>query len=114
MTADEQAARDKLLAAIAAQEQLRGSLGDAIVDTTIAALRAQLDQIQDADRSGTRRRLATVVFVDVVGSTRLLRDLDPEEAMAVMDSALQRLAGPVLSHGGRVTRFMGDGYLAVF
>jgi predicted ATPase len=31
-----------------------------------------------------------------------------------MDRALQRLAEPVVAHGGWVTRFMGDGYLAIF
>ncbi len=40
--------------------------------------------------------------------------LDPEENMVIMDAALQQLAAPVEAHGGQVTRFMGDGYLAVF
>ena len=31
-----------------------------------------------------------------------------------MDTALIRLSKPVEQHGGRVTRFMGDGFKAVF
>ncbi|MEJ2364355.1 MAG: tetratricopeptide repeat protein, partial [Deltaproteobacteria bacterium] len=49
-----------------------------------------------------------------VSSTRLMRELDPEENLAIIDTALQNLAAPVKAHGGKVTRFMGDGFLAVF
>ncbi|NIS35328.1 MAG: hypothetical protein GWN07_31895, partial [Actinobacteria bacterium] len=106
--------REQLEQAIAAQEQLRGLLADGVVDAAIAALRSQLALLDDDSPVDRRRRQATVMFVDVVDSTDLLRDRDPEETMAIMDSALQRLAGPVRASGGRVTRFMGDGYLAVF
>lgn len=111
MTEDDPALRRaQLRAAIEAQEGLRESLGDGIVDATIAALRAQLPK----DDVPQQRKLVTVLFMDVVGSTDLLRGHDPEETMAVMDSALARLAGPVHDHGGRVTRFMGDGFMAAF
>jgi predicted ATPase/class 3 adenylate cyclase len=107
--------RQLLERAIAAQEGLRGTLDDAIIDATIAALRQQLAELSPAPaRAEQQRKLVTVLFADVVGSTALLRELDPEENMAIMDSALQQLAAPVEAHGGRVTRFMGDGFLAVF
>lgn len=109
------ASRAQLEAAIAAQEQLRHTLGDAIVDATIGALRAQLDAAPPPTAGiEHERRLVTVLFMDVVDSTRILQGIDPEEAMTIMDPALQRLAEPVQTRGGRVTRFMGDGFLAVF
>ena len=52
--------------------------------------------------------------MDIVGSTSITQDLDPEDTMVIMDTALQRFAKPVYAHGGRVTRFMGDGFLALF
>jgi class 3 adenylate cyclase/tetratricopeptide (TPR) repeat protein len=104
----------QLEAAIEAQEQLRGTLGDDIVDATVGALRAQLAALERDQPVQHERRLVTVLFLDVVDSTRILRGTDPEETMAIMDTALQRLAGPVSTRGGRVTRFMGDGFLAVF
>ena len=55
-----------------------------------------------------------MLFVDVVGSTTLGQDLEPDEILEIMDGGLQRLAIPVEAHGGRVTRFMGDGFKAVF
>lgn len=111
---DAQSKREQLERAIAAQESLRGALDDAIIDTTIVALRKQLAELESAPDLEQQRKLATVLFVDVVDSTKLLHGLDPEETMAIMDATLQQLAAPVEAHGGRVTRFMGDGYLAVF
>lgn len=106
--------RAQLEAAIAAQEQLRSTLGDAIVDATIGALRSQLHALEPETAIEHQRRLVTVLFMDVVDSTRILVGVDPEETLAIMDAALERLAEPVRARGGRVTRFMGDGFLAVF
>jgi class 3 adenylate cyclase/tetratricopeptide (TPR) repeat protein len=106
--------RQTLEDAIAAQEQLRGSVPDAVVDATIAALRRQIDELLPPTPVEQRRRLVTILFMDIVGSTDLIRDLDPEDSMAILDTALQELSVPIRSHGGRVTRYMGDGFLAVF
>jgi predicted ATPase/class 3 adenylate cyclase len=106
--------REQLEKAIAAQEGLRGSLDDAILEVTIAALRKQLAELSPEPVTEQQRKQVTILFMDVVDSTRLLGALDPEENMAIMDAALQSLAAPVTTHGGKVTRFMGDGFLAVF
>ncbi|MGA7272408.1 MAG: adenylate/guanylate cyclase domain-containing protein, partial [Acidimicrobiia bacterium] len=106
--------RPLIEAAIAAQEELRGTVGDAVADAAISALRAQLDAVSPDRSIEHERRLVTVLFMDIVDSTLILRGVDPEETMSIMDAALEVLAGPVREHGGRVTRFMGDGFLAVF
>jgi len=106
--------REQLEKAIAAQEALRGSLDDEIVDITIAVLRQQLAELSPDAAVEQQRKQVTILFMDVVSSTRLMRALDPEESLAIMDTALQNMAAPVKVHGGKVTRFMGDGFLAVF
>jgi class 3 adenylate cyclase len=106
--------REQLEKAIAAQEGLRGTLDDAILDTTIAALRKQLTELSPDPVAEQQRKQVTILFMDVVDSTRLMGELDPEENLVIMDTALQNLAAPVATHGGKVTRFMGDGFLAVF
>ncbi|MCK4724164.1 MAG: AAA family ATPase, partial [Anaerolineales bacterium] len=53
-------------------------------------------------------------YADIVGSTNIVKHLDPEDALEIMDGSLKRLAIPVEEHGGHVARFMGDGFKAVF
>ncbi len=101
----------KLKQSIAALEAQRGILSDDVVDASIAALQKQLAKLEAPEQ---QRKMVTVLFADIVGSTRMIRDLDPEESMEVMDGALKRMEVPVQEHGGRVTRFMGDGLMAVF
>src|SRR5438874_9138789 len=63
----------KLSAAIAGLESQRKSLGDAVVDPAIAALREQLTQLESGrgDKAETdERKLVTIVFADVSGFPR--------------------------------------------
>jgi class 3 adenylate cyclase len=106
--------REQLEKAIAAQERLRGTLADDILDTTIAALQEQLNHLIQTPVVKQQRKLVTILFMDIVSSTSLTRELDPEENLSIMDTVLQDLAAPIKAHGGKVTRFMGDGFLAVF
>ena len=59
-------------------------------------------------------RQVTVLFLDVVGSTALTRQLDPEDLLDVMDGALKLFATVVDEHGGRVLQYAGDSVLAAF
>ncbi len=106
--------RDELEQAIAALEAQRATLGDAVVDASLSALREKLAALEAAARSGRQRKQVTILFMDVAGSTAIVRELDPEDNLAIMDTALRRLAEPVNQHDGRVTRFMGDGFMALF
>jgi class 3 adenylate cyclase/tetratricopeptide (TPR) repeat protein len=106
--------QDQLEKAIAAQENLRGILDDEIIDAAIAALKKQLSELAPEPALEQQRKQVTILFADVVSSTQLMQELDPEENMMIMDAALQQLAEQVKAYGGRVTRFMGDGFLAVF
>jgi len=106
---------DELKNAIATLESQRAVLGDAVVDASLSALRKQLAELeQAADPADRHKKLVSMLFVDVVGSTMLGQDLEPDEILEIMDGGLKRLAVPVEAHGGRVTRFMGDGFKAVF
>jgi class 3 adenylate cyclase/tetratricopeptide (TPR) repeat protein len=106
--------RHPLEQAIAIQESLRGTIDDAIIDATIAALRAQLASLEPHAPAESRRAQATILFIDLAGHTELIQGRDPEEIMEILDRALERLAEPVARHGGRIVRFQGDGYKAAF
>lgn len=67
-----------------------------------------------APRSEGERKLVTVLFADVVNSTSMAENLDPEQVADIMNGAFAFLTGAVAHYGGTVARLMGDGLLAFF
>ena len=61
-----------------------------------------------------RRKVVTVLFCDLVGSTALGEQTDPEALRALLGRYFERMSGIVESHGGTVEKFIGDAVLAVF
>jgi len=103
--------RQQLEVAIAALEAQRALVGDAVTDAALAPMRERLAGIHEHEQS---LRQVTVLFMDVVGSTALSRQLDPEDIQTIIDGALQRLTAIVNDHQGRVLQYAGDSLLAVF
>lgn len=62
----------------------------------------------------TERKLATVVFADVVGFTSLAERTDPEVVARMVDAAFHDLGDVVVEHGGTIDKYMGDSLMAVF
>ncbi len=60
------------------------------------------------------RKLATVLFADVVGFTSLAERTDPEIVARMVDAAFRELGAVVLEHGGTIDKYMGDSLMAVF
>ena len=52
--------------------------------------------------------------MDVVGSTALAEQLDPEPLRLIMDGYFAACAAAIADHGGAVEKFIGDAVLAVF
>lgn len=69
---------------------------------------------EGAEEAGGERKLATVLFADVVGFTGLAARTDPEVVARLVDGAFRRMAEVVADHGGTVDKFMGDSLMAVF
>ncbi len=79
------------------------------------------DSVPPTDQSGetrlesdAERRQLTVMFVDMVGSTALSAELDPEDLREVMRRYQDAVAGAVTRYGGYVAKYLGDGVLAYF
>ena len=62
----------------------------------------------------TRRKVVTVVFADVVGSTALGERVDPETLRWAMQRWFGRMRDAVERHGGTVENYIGDAVMAVF
>ena len=60
------------------------------------------------------RKVVTVVFTDVVGSTALGERLDPESLRSVMWRYFEAVKATLERHGGVVEKFIGDAAMAVF
>jgi len=54
------------------------------------------------------------LFADLKGSTALIEGLDPEEARALIDPALQLMMDAVHQYDGYVAQALGDGIFALF
>jgi class 3 adenylate cyclase len=60
------------------------------------------------------RKVVTVVFVDLVGSTARAEQLDPEDMRAQLAAYHGRARAELERHGGTVEKFIGDAVVAVF
>lgn len=60
------------------------------------------------------RKVVTALFVDIIDSTGLSKDLDPEEARAIVDPALALMIESVRRYDGYVVQSTGDGIFALF
>ena len=60
------------------------------------------------------RKVVTVVFADLVGSTARAERLDPEDVRALLSSYHARVRRELEAHGGTVEKFIGDAVVAVF
>ena len=66
----------------------------------------------DLDQS--ERKLATIIFADLVGSTELADSQDPERTRATLDRFYDAMTAEIETAGGTIEKFAGDAVMAVF
>ena len=76
--------------------------------------RNTLESYRDDRMAPAERRVVTVLFCDVVGSTRMAEILDPEEWADLMNDAFSKIISPIERYEGTVTRLIGDAVMAIF
>ena len=95
----------------------------------IAGLKSEASSIADPDTTAepsptpaatpprstdAERRQLTVMFCDLVGSTALSTQVDPEEMSNVLGAFQKACVAAVTGFGGSVAKYMGDGALVYF
>jgi class 3 adenylate cyclase len=100
--------RRKLLAAISALREA------GTMPATQMASRAPPHHSLPAGIAAAERRQLTIMFCDIVGSTELATQLDPEDLRDIIAAYHRRVAEGVTRYGGFTARLMGDGVLAYF
>ncbi len=96
--------RRRLLDGIAA-------LGEGRLANVLPSVAHALDAADNAD---AERRQLTLMFCDLVGSTALAAQLDPEELREVIGGYHTAVADEIRRFDGYVAKYMGDGVLAYF
>ena len=68
----------------------------------------------EATAAPESRKVVTIIFADVAGSTSVGEQLDPESLRRVMARHFDEIQRIVTEHGGVVEKFIGDAVMAVF
>ena len=71
-------------------------------------------ELGPAEHDSTERRHLTVVFSDIVGSTVLAEQLDPEDFRDLLSGYHAACAKAVERYGGYLAQFQGDGVISYF
>src|SRR5216684_8717224 len=71
-------------------------------------------ELQTSETIEGERKTVTALLADIKGSTALMRDLDPEEARAIIDPTLKLMIDAAHRYDGYVVQSTGDGIFALF
>lgn len=96
----------------------RVALARLLTNQVSSQLAQELWQNRRAILRGTKPRstklTATVLFVDIAGSTTTADELAPDDLMHWVGAFLEEMAEAVVQHNGVIEKFTGDGLMAVF
>ena len=75
-----------------------------------------VDEMAERDEplGAVRSQDVAVMFVDIVGFTRMAERQSPEETVALLREYHERLEAKVFEHNGTLDKFLGDGLMATF
>jgi adenylate cyclase len=75
-----------------------------------------VDLIADSDEplGPVRRQMVGVLFVDIVGFTRMAEAMTPEAVVGMLREFHERMTGQIFACGGTVEKYIGDEIFAVF
>jgi predicted ATPase/class 3 adenylate cyclase len=77
-------------------------------------LMSKLETARERGGMVGERRIVTMLFCDVKGSTAAAEQLDPEDWTEIINGAFEYMIKPVYKYEGTVARLTGDGILAFF
>jgi class 3 adenylate cyclase len=79
------------------------------------APREVVDRIASGGKAADAgRKTVTILFADLVGSSALAERLDPTALVEIVNEYFARMSRVLAAHHGHVSKFIGDGMLALF
>ncbi len=89
----------------------------AAASTTVSSTKSQIIVATDGAASEAidgARKTVTALYAVLTGTTKLMEELDPEEAYAIINPALQLMIDAVHQYDGYVVDTFGDDFIALF
>ena len=93
--------------------QCAAALNPPVSGPVVASAPMVAAAVQSPEAAGERRHL-TVLFCDLVGSTAMAAQLDPEEWRETVSEYHRMAAEAITRFGGHVVKYLGDGVMALF
>ena len=93
----------------AAAERARANLARYFSPNLVAMLADR-----DEPLGPVRREMVAVLFVDIVGFTRMAERMPPETVVTLLRHFHDRMTAEIFSYGGTVEKYIGDAIFAVF
>ena len=93
------------------RRRVRDTFARFVPESVVGQVLAQADE--DLRLAG-RRMDVTVLFSDIRGFTTFSEARDPGEVLEVLNRYHEEMTDAVMSHGGTLISFMGDGIMATF
>jgi class 3 adenylate cyclase len=73
-----------------------------------------VEEAERPRRFQPERRIATILFADLVGFTSLVEEMDFEDAATIQRALFETMRETVEQHSGQLEKFAGDAVMAVF
>jgi len=93
----------------AAAERARSNLSRYFSPNIVEMLAAQ-----DEPLGAVRRQTVAVLFVDIVGFTRMAEAMPPETVVTLLREFHEHMTAQIFACGGTVEKYIGDAIMAVF
>ncbi len=111
--------QEQIEQAISVLESQRQSVGDLVVNTTIAALQEKLSSLQDisvtqATHLRAERKQVTTLFANIVGLPDVSEPRRDTNLLDILRVLWRRLDGAISEQGGVIDKHMGDGVMGLF
>ena len=103
-----QAGFNRMVTGLQEREQLRDLFGRHVGEEVAR------QAVEQSAGLGGEQRSASVLFVDLVGSTAIAQEQAPDEVVALLNQFFGTVVRTVAAEGGWVNKFEGDGALCVF
>ncbi len=103
---DNAASHEELSRRVMERKALERFLSSAIVEKILASP----DQI----RLGGDTQVATILFADIRGFTRLSEHMEPQKVVELLNEFFSEMTDLIFDNGGTLDKYLGDGIMAVF